>query len=133
MSSFRADIAHGGEGRVVPGTRLDPEATRLGLDHIDLLKIDAEGYDLHVLRGAQRLLKEQRIDVIQFEYGEAWPYAGSTLSAAYQLLEGAGYQVFALKGEQLVKVDYQLYGEYFRYTNFVAARPAIATDLMNGR
>lgn len=39
------------------------------LGHINYLKIDTEGGDLEVLRGAALMLGEQRIDVIQVEAG----------------------------------------------------------------
>jgi hypothetical protein len=40
-----------------------------GIDHIDFLKIDTEGHDLEVLRGSERLLSEQRVDVVEVEAG----------------------------------------------------------------
>lgn len=109
--------------RVVPVTTLDEEARKQQLDRIDCLKIDTEGYDLHVLRGAVKLLSNHRIGIIQFEYGNAWPLAGSTLYAAYNFLGTFGYQMFLLKSNSLLKLDYDRYGEYFRYSNYVAVAP----------
>jgi FkbM family methyltransferase len=37
------------------------------ISHIDFLKIDTEGHDLEVLRGAIRMLSDARIDVVQAE------------------------------------------------------------------
>ena len=37
--------------------------------HISLLKIDAEGYERHILIGASKLMSEQRVDVIYVEAG----------------------------------------------------------------
>jgi hypothetical protein len=59
---------------------LDNICAERGLDLIDLLKIDAEGYDFQVLRGAEKLLKEQKISVVQFEYNRPWANAGGTLA-----------------------------------------------------
>lgn len=39
------------------------------IDDVNLLKIDTEGFDLEVLRGAQDLIRDQRIDLIQVEAG----------------------------------------------------------------
>ena len=39
-----------------------------GIDRVGLLKIDTEGMEGAVLAGCERLLAEQRIDAIQFEY-----------------------------------------------------------------
>ena len=77
MSS--AVAGYGGPGavaRTLEGTTLDAELERLGLSHVDILKVDAEGLDLRVLRGASAALKAGRIDVVQFEYSDAWQEVG---------------------------------------------------------
>ncbi len=40
-----------------------------GIDHIDLLKIDAEGHDMQALLGFSGMLAEGRIDFVQVEAG----------------------------------------------------------------
>lgn len=39
------------------------------IDHIDFLKMDVEGNELNVLKGAKRMLDENRITAIQLEFG----------------------------------------------------------------
>ncbi|MEM9854717.1 MAG: FkbM family methyltransferase [Pseudomonadota bacterium] len=112
-------------------TTLDREFAELGADQIDMLKIDAEGFDLHVLLGARQIIEDQKVAVIQFEYNAPWAHAGSTLSAAYQLLEGAGYKVFLLKSEGLFTLDPAATGEFFRYSNFVAFREDVAREILS--
>lgn len=51
----------------VPMTTIDQYCAVEKLDHIDLLKIDTQGYDSRVIRGAERLLGEKRIDYLTFE------------------------------------------------------------------
>jgi len=46
---------------------LDDYAERNKIERIDLLKIDTQGYDFEVLKGAKRLLSEKRIGLIQLE------------------------------------------------------------------
>jgi hypothetical protein len=46
---------------------LDAEAARLGLERIDLLKIDVEGYEAEVLAGASELLGAGRIGAVLCE------------------------------------------------------------------
>jgi FkbM family methyltransferase len=49
-------------------TTLDDFTRDHDIDMIDLLKIDTEGYEPNVFRGAQRLLTEHRIRLFIFEY-----------------------------------------------------------------
>lgn len=51
----------------VQSTTLDDFADASALETIDLLKIDTEGFDLAVLKGAARLISQRRIKLIQFE------------------------------------------------------------------
>lgn len=46
---------------------LDDECHRLGLSAIDVLKLDVQGYELEVLRGADGLLRNRRIQLIYTE------------------------------------------------------------------
>ena len=112
-----------GTTRTVAVTTLDDALRAAGWDRVDLLKIDAEGYDLQVLRGARDAVAARAIGVVQFEYNRAWQLAGDTLRAAYLLLESHGYRVFVLKRDGLYALDYLRYEEYFEYTNFAAIAP----------
>lgn len=105
---------------LIETVRLDEDLAERGVTSLDFLKIDAEGYDLHVLRGAHGLLKSQRVPVIQFEYNEAWAAAGSTLAAALSLLQGYGYCIALLLADGLRDFHYERYGEFYHYSNFVA-------------
>lgn len=106
--------------RTVRVVRLDEEADALGLERIDFLKIDAEGYDMRVMSGAERLFRDGRIGAVQFEYNRGWQLAGDTLYAAMEFLRRFGYEVFVLKRDGLYSLNYALYEEYFEYSNFVA-------------
>jgi len=117
MSSLVATTE--GEPTLVRVTTVDEEAANHGLESVDFLKIDAEGYDLHVLRGAVELLGKQRVGIVQFEYGASWAGAGSTLAAAIALLEGFGYLTFLLRTTGLHPYPYPKYGEFFSCSNFV--------------
>jgi hypothetical protein len=101
---------------------LDTEIAERKIASVDLLKIDAEGFDFHVLRGSEDSLNKQKINVIQFEYNSPWIESGATLAGAYAFLQARGYGVFLLRGPSLFRIDPNYVGEYFRYSNFVAAR-----------
>jgi hypothetical protein len=40
-----------------------------GIEHIDLLKLDVEGHELEVLKGAQQLFASGRVATVSFEFG----------------------------------------------------------------
>jgi FkbM family methyltransferase len=63
------------------------------IEHINLFKIDTEGNDLKVIRGALGLLKASRIDVLQFEYNHRWIYSRSFLKDVFDLIQHAPYHV----------------------------------------
>ena len=52
----------------VPCISLDDYVAREGIDKIDVIKIDTDGYELNVLKGAQQILKKFRPKII-FETG----------------------------------------------------------------
>ena len=51
---------------------LDSEAESLALGQIDLIKIDVEGYEPHVLEGARQLLAQRRVRAVLCEFNEHW-------------------------------------------------------------
>lgn len=113
----------------VPMTTIDHEIGKRGLGFVDFMKVDAEGYDLKVLKGAAKSLREKQIGVVQFEYNAPWAEVGSTLADARRYLEGMGYELFLLKGDGLYSPRFHLYGEYFGYSNYVAVSPHCAARI----
>lgn len=109
--------------RTVQVTTLDNELGQRGVAHVDLCKIDTEGFDLRIMKGARSYLAAQRIDLVQFEYHPGWAHAGSTLADALTMLTGYGYEVFLLKRPGLCRFDHARYGELFIYANFLAVAP----------
>jgi FkbM family methyltransferase len=47
---------------------LDSFATKQNVEFVHILKSDTQGYDFHVLKGAEGLMKENRIGMIYFEF-----------------------------------------------------------------
>jgi FkbM family methyltransferase len=103
--------------RTIPVTTLDREIQERGFKKIDYLKIDAEGYDFFVLKGAVQLLEQKRIVAGQFEYGYGWALSGATLQHAFSWLKNLGYECFLLKEGKLFRPRIEVYGEYFSYSN----------------
>jgi FkbM family methyltransferase len=93
-----------------------------GIDHIDYLKIDAEGSDHRVLAGFEKMLKAGRIDAIQFEYGQANISARFLLADYHALLGDTGYVVGKLYPDHVEFRGYKLADEDFIGPNIVAVR-----------
>jgi FkbM family methyltransferase len=76
---------------------LDRFCLDAGIEHIDLLKIDTEGFDMKVLSGAQGMLAKQGINFIVVEAGM---YAGNTHHVPFMdlclYLEGFGFVLFGI-------------------------------------
>jgi FkbM family methyltransferase len=135
-SSLSLTATHArGKTITVRVTTLDTEIARRAWTSVDFLKIDAEGYDYHVLRGAQNLLSSGRILAGQFEYGAAWRDSGSTLTRASAYLRNVGYEMYLLKQDGLYHPRIDIYGEYFGYSNYVFIRAGsrqLLQDLVRG-
>jgi FkbM family methyltransferase len=82
-----------GAGASVPVTTLDREATSRGLI-IDFLKIDAEGAELSVLKGARGVLSDQT-PVVMFEVAHGSQHGSPDV---YAYLLTLGYRLFRLIG-----------------------------------
>jgi FkbM family methyltransferase len=108
----------------VPIDTLEREFEKHKIDTVDMIKIDAEGYDGFVLKGAKKLIAEQRIGIFQFEYNFQWLNARTTLAETLNLLEDFGYTTYLLKRDGAYLYDYMKYNEFFYYANFIAVSPA---------
>ncbi len=79
----------------VPLTTLDAELVRLGLDGCEVLKIDVEGAERLVLRGAGRTLRGDRSPIIVMELNEeACAEMGYHAGDLHDELTAMGYDAF---------------------------------------
>ena len=60
------------------------------------IKIDAEGYELPVLKGGENLLATTKKCFIMFEYSKAWKIGGHMLKEAFHFLDNLGFCVFRI-------------------------------------
>lgn len=92
-----ASAAAGATSETISVTTFDQFCIEQGLSHVDFLKIDTEGYDLHVLRGARAALQEQRISFIQVEAGMSPENTKHVpFAEIQQYLEQNGYVLFGI-------------------------------------
>ena len=85
----------------VPVTTLAIELPKLGIERIDYLKIDTEGYDLFVLRGHDWRIKP---DVVMAEFDETKTrHVGTSYRDIGDLLLKQGYTVYASEWQPLLR------------------------------
>lgn len=77
----------------VPAVSIDGYCRSRGIDHIDLMKIDVEGAELLVLRGARGMFQRKRIGLVIFEFGQTTFDMGFSPTDLIQLLDEVGYSV----------------------------------------
>lgn len=113
-----------GESEAVNAMVLDDYCKSNDIDHITLLKCDAEGHDLAVLRGGHDLLKRNAISLIQFEYNGRWVDSRSFPADAFTLLAGSGYDLGKVTPDGIEFYDHwDLELESFREANYLACLP----------
>jgi FkbM family methyltransferase len=108
------------EKHVVEVIDLDTFATERDISLIHLLKIDAEGHELEVLKGAANLLRENRILAIQLEFNEMNVVSRVFFKDFCDLLPN--YRFYRMLRNGLVALDpySPLRCELFAFQNIVA-------------
>jgi len=104
--SLRVGLSHIGDGdeitafvENVQARRLDDLLTAEAITHVDIVKIDVEGAEQHVINGAPNLInKTKPIWFIELVQGRADNFTGSA-SAIFQRFIDTGYQAFILNDD----------------------------------
>jgi FkbM family methyltransferase len=80
-------------------TTLDRAVAELGVDRLDFIKADIEGWELRLLHGAERTLERFRPHLLLELAGPALARAGDRLDEAFAFLTARGYHAFRLLAE----------------------------------
>ena len=116
-------------GNVVVST-LDIYCAANSIESINYLKIDVEGAELDVVLGAERLLSQNSIDFIEFEYGGTYLDSGKTLQQVYAFLRSKGYKIF--KATSSVCSEITIWDdkhEDYQYAIYIATLPIFSSLL----
>lgn len=93
-----------------------------GVTQIDLLKLDVEGHELKCLRGAERMLSENRVRFIQFEFGGCDIDSKTFFRDFYDLLRGK-FKIYRIMQHGLYEIKkYSETNELFITANYLAER-----------
>jgi FkbM family methyltransferase len=89
-------------------TTLDDYCEQHEIANVNLMKIDAEGYDLDVLEGARKLLERQGVDIFMFEFASGWAATKRYLWEAVEYLDPLPYRIFQLYNGFLKPLKYTI-------------------------
>lgn len=87
------------------------------IEKVDYLKIDAEGHEHSILKGACRSLNEGKIKFIQFEFGEKHIQSKTFLRDIFELLPQ--YSIYRVLQNGIAKIEYSPEKEIFIGTNYL--------------
>jgi len=109
----------------VPAIPLDDYFFKNSIDHVNLLKIDAEGHELKILQGAKHYISQSKIDIIHFEFNEMNIVSKTFMKDFYDILHE--YSFFRLLPKVFLPLgDYQpAKCEIFLYQNIIAVHKGL--------
>ena len=118
---------HSAVATTVPVETLDELAMREGVTYINFLKIDTEGHELAVLSGASRLLRENRIGYIQFEFNALHVFSRVFFRDFRNIL--SNYDLYRLLPKGLLTLDANItMTEIFAFQNILAVSKVLAAQ-----
>lgn len=102
--------------------RIDEYCQKNNIEHIHLLKLDIEGHELFALKGAQEMIDNNNIDLIQFEFGGCNIDSKTYFRDFYNFFHDK-YDIYRILQKGLYKIDqYSVYLEIFVTVNYLAIR-----------
>jgi FkbM family methyltransferase len=93
----------------VQSITLDTYLETQGIQHIAYMKIDVEGFELQVLKGAKELLENKKVDIIQLEINQQLNNAGTKVNDLLFFLENHGYNLYSYEtvSRCLIPIQYK--------------------------
>ena len=106
----------------VKAITLDGFAANNGIKNIDLLKIDAEGDELRILKGFHSYLETGKVGAVQFEFNEMNVFSKTFFIDFWDIL--CGFEIYRLLPYGMIRIEkYEpLYCEIFAYQNIIALK-----------
>lgn len=113
-----SDFFFGPQKIIVPLLTVDELVRREHLSEITILKVDTEGHDPNVLRGAKKTLKDHVATLVIFEYHDLWDKRESLIGVVEELFEG--YACYFEGQNSLAKITQNCWSkelEFRRWSN----------------
>ena len=104
---------------------LDDYCLSKNIKHVDFLKIDVEGHEYFVLKGAQKLFENNAVDYVQFEFSGGSREARTFLKDFMDFFDKYGFDLYRIKPLSIEKVIYNPGKERFTLTNYLAIKKTL--------
>jgi FkbM family methyltransferase len=106
---------------------VDEMVTETSVSAIDLLKIDVEGHELTVLRGASKAMERGLVKLVQFEFGGCNLDTRTNLQDFFYFFKDYDFVIGLVQPSGRIKMldRYDEFYEQYRTTNFLAARRSL--------
>lgn len=109
---------------------MDDIVNENSLQEIHFLKIDVEGNELGVLKGADDTLSRGIVKFIQFEFGNAAKAARVYLHDIVHYLESKQYKIYIVKPSGLLPLEFNPFTEMrYSYINFLAVHASCTQSI----
>lgn len=96
---------------------IDKYSDKNKIKYIDFIKIDVEGAEYLVFSGMSNMLKNKKIGIIQFEYGNTFKDANFSLYMVYDLLKKYGYNLYVFKNNDFKLITYNSINDIINVDN----------------
>jgi len=103
---------------------IDNVISAMGYYHVDFVKVDTEGAEFKVLKGAVKSLAYKKIKFIQIEYGGTYPDAGITMKQIIDFANNFGYYAYSYD-KVFTELNSQSFVEDFHYDNYLISNVAL--------
>jgi len=96
------------------------------IKYVDLVKIDVEGHEFHVIDGMRDSLSKKNISYVQFEYGGTFIDSRFLLKDIFDIAKKYNYHMYKLMQKDVKLFDrYDQKFENFQYSNWVMSKDLI--------
>ncbi|HEX6979717.1 MAG TPA: FkbM family methyltransferase [Alphaproteobacteria bacterium] len=106
--------------------KLDDVVADLGLERINLLKVDTEGHEMAVFIGGERTIRAGLVDVIQFEFNETNVVARTFFKDFWDFLRGYRFYRLLPNGTIRIGAYWAPFCEVFAFQNIVCVRNGLS-------
>jgi len=114
-------VARSGNSECVRVLTVDAFMKEQNIERVDVLKIDTEGSEVFVLEGSRESIKNNKIGIIQFEFGETFLPYGNSFRTVFDIL-APYYLIYRILRNGIVPITYSYDWEIYKISNFICLR-----------